>query len=427
MGNKLGNYNASKCRVDRRHLQEHWCSAEELLDMAVKFADWLEKTGYATYDPYDIWGTKFGIWARQIYYHKEAIGLPLITPLLALEMLWPGGRSLFVKKARYATADGQLVLAFLNLHATTREQRWLDKAESLAEELKGYSISGYRGHCWGYPFDWQNLDGFWKSNTPYITVTPYCFEAYLRLFELTQKKSYLDLVLSIINFVAYEIQDTEVSPNASAGSYSPFDRSKIVNTSAYRAFILFEVAYRFAKEAHKERAQRNLNFILQSQREDGAWLYAIGDSKQGFIDHFHTCFVLKNLYKLNRRLQSDTVRSAIHKGYEFYRRELFDSEGNPKYFALQARKQIIRLEMYNVAEAITLGTLLKDEIPEAFEMAHKLAMRVRQNYQLPDGHFVTRVYRGGVQHTFPFLRWPQAQMFYAVTNMLSVLLEAGFL
>jgi hypothetical protein len=117
------------------------------------------------------------------------------------------------------------------------------------------------------------------------------------------------------------------------------------------------------------------------------------------------------------------VRSAIHKGYGFYRRELFDSEGYPKYFALQPRRQIIRLEMYNVAEAITLGALLKDEIPEAFEMARKLAMRVREEFQLPDGHFVTRVYRGGLRHTFPFLRWPQAQMFLAITNLLSASLN----
>jgi hypothetical protein len=31
---------------------------------------------------------------------------------------------------------------------------------------------------------------------------------------------------------------------------------------------------------------------------------------------------------------------------------------------------------------------------------------------------VTRVFRGGFRHRFPFLRWPQAQLFYALTNLL---------
>ena len=121
---------------------------------------------------------------------------------------------------------------------------------------------------------------------------------------------------------------------------------------------------------------------------------------------------------MNRRLQSDNVQLAIHRGYEYYRRELFDSEGYPKCFALQPRPQVVHLEMYNVAEAITLGALIRDEIPEAFEVAHRLATRVREKYQLPDGHFVTRVYRGGFWHTFSYLRWSQAQMFYAATNLL---------
>jgi hypothetical protein len=74
--------------------------------------------------------------------------------------------------------------------------------------------------------------------------------------------------------------------------------------------------------------------------------------------------------------------------------------------------------MYNFAEAITLGALLRDSIPGAFELAQKLAAILCEQHQLRDGHFVTRVYRGGFRHTFPFLRWPQAQLFYSLTNLL---------
>ena len=74
--------------------------------------------------------------------------------------------------------------------------------------------------------------------------------------------------------------------------------------------------------------------------------------------------------------------------------------------------------MYDFAEGITLGALIGDMIPEAGELARSLANKLIQNYQLPDGHFVTRVFRGGFHHCFPFLRWPQAQLFYALTNLL---------
>jgi hypothetical protein len=117
-------------------------------------------------------------------------------------------------------------------------------------------------------------------------------------------------------------------------------------------------------------------------------------------------------------LGSGDVTGAIRKGFDYYRRALFGPDGLPRSFAVKPRTQIVRLEMYDFAEAITLGAVLRDEIPEAFALAHRLARIVCQQYQLPDGHFVTRVYIGGIRHTLPYLRWPQAQMFHALTNLL---------
>jgi hypothetical protein len=62
--------------------------------------------------------------------------------------------------------------------------------------------------------------------------------------------------------------------------------------------------------------------------------------------------------------------------------------------------------------------LLKDFIPDAFALAQNLAITLCGRYQQPQGYFVTRVFKAGFKHTFPFLRWPQAQLFYALTNLL---------
>jgi hypothetical protein len=383
-----------------------------------RFDALLEKTGYESYDPYDIWGTKYGVFSRRVYYEKGKIGLPLIAPILLLEMTFPGLRGMFVRKERFATADGQLTLAYLNLYQTTKDKKFLEKAKGLGEDMLKYSVPGYSGKCWGYPFDWQNNRGLWKKNTPYITCTPYCFEAYLGLYDATGEQRYLDIARSIATFVYTDLKDTPTGPDAAAGSYSPMDETKVVNASAYRAWVLFEADARFNLPAYREKAQRNLNFILQSQQPDGSWLYAVATPGEGFIDHFHTCFVLKKLFKINQRLHSVPVEDAIRKGYGYYRKALFRADGLPKAFALEPRTQIVTLEMYNFAEAITLGALLRDFIPDAFAMAQKLATVLCEKYQLPDGHFVTRVYRGGFRHTFPFLRWPQAQLFYSLTNLL---------
>jgi hypothetical protein len=281
-----------------------------------------------------------------------------------------------------------------------------------------YSVPGYSGKCWGYPFDWQNNRGLWKKNTPYITCTPYCFEAFLGLYDAIGEQRYLDIARSIATFVYTDLKDTPMGPDAAAASYSPMDETKVVNASAYRAWVLFEADKRFNLPEYKAKAQRNLNFILQSQQADGSWLYAVATPGEGFIDHFHTCFVLKKLFKINQSLNSSAVAEAIRKGYAYYREKLYRADGLPRAFALEPRTQIVTLEMYNFAEAITLGALLRDFIPDAYAVAQKLATTLCEKYQLADGHFVTRVYRGGFRHTFPFLRWPQAQLFYSLTNLL---------
>ncbi len=304
------------------------------------------------------------------------------------------------------------------MHELTGDRAYLDEAVALCDALIKSSVDGYSGYCWGYPFDWQNSTALWRKNTPYITTAPYCFEAFLKLHDETENARYLEAARSVAKFVYFDLHDSETSADAAAASYSPIDSSKVVNASAYRAYVLYEAAFRLGERGYADKAEKNLNFILQSQREDGSWLYALDSAGEAFIDHFHTCFVLKNLIKINRRLNDDRIGAAVRSGYDFYRRNLFYDDGLPRYFALEPRRQITRLEMYNVAEAITLGVLLKDEIPQAYERARDLALRVGREFQLPDGHFVTRVYRGGIRHKTAFLRWPQAQMFYALTNLL---------
>lgn len=388
------------------------------------FVAWFDEHGVESHDPYDLWGTRYGLFARRVYYRKHVFGTPLVAPLVAAEVLAPSLARRLVKKQRFATAEAQLALAFLNLYRLTLDNSYLARASALVKGLLDLSIAGYSGHCWGYPFDWQNQQALWRRNTPFITATPYCFEAFASLADATGDHELSGVAASIATFVANDLKDRHTTPEASAGSYSPIDTSMVINASAYRAFVLFESWRRFRKEQHRVIAQRNLQFVLDSQRSDGSWLYALDSPGEAFIDHFHTCFVLKNLAKLNRIVNSSRVRAAVEQGFEFYKSTLFHRADTPKSFAIEPRLQLARVETYNFAEAITLGTLLRDVIPEAFDMARSLTGSLIGSYQLLDGHFVTRTYVGGLRHKVPFLRWPQAQLFLALTNMLLVLKSA---
>ncbi len=397
---------------------ENNINISELKNSIDRFVAWLEKHGYESFDPYDIWGIPYSLWARRLYYNNTLLGLPFIAPILLIDTFIPGMRSFLVKKERFATADAQLTLAFLNLYKYSGDAKFLEKARALGQELLSYSIPGYSGYCWGYPFDWQNSGALWRKNTPFITATPYCFEAFLALYYCTHDTAYFDIAQSISRFVADDLKETPTGPDAAAGSYSPIDSSKVINASAYRAMVLTEASVRFKEPRYHEQADKNINFILQSQSADGSWLYEIDHTKGAFIDHFHTCFVLKNLYKINKHYHDTRISDATRRGFDYYRKALFNPDGTPRTFAVKPRFQIVIDDLYNYAEAITLCSLIDEEINGACGLAGDLAKRVVNNFQLSAGYFVTKVFRGGIKTTLPFIRWSQAQQFYALTNLL---------
>ena len=57
-----------------------------------RFENWLAQNGGASFDPYDWWGTRYGLFSRRLYYAKNPLGLPLIAPFLLAEIFWPSLR-----------------------------------------------------------------------------------------------------------------------------------------------------------------------------------------------------------------------------------------------------------------------------------------------------------------------------------------------
>ena len=49
-----------------------------------------------------------------------------------------------------------------------------------------------------------------------------------------------------------------------------------------------------------------MNFVIASQNEDGSWYYSM-DGQRDFVDHFHTCFVMKALAKIEQLTGSPAV------------------------------------------------------------------------------------------------------------------------
>jgi hypothetical protein len=384
------------------------------------FLRWLTSNGYTSYDQYDYWSTRYGIFAKRTYYHNHLLGSSFIAPLIILDTVFPATRRFLVQPKRFPIADAHLILGFLNCYQVANDHQYLSKAKEIAQELILSSIGGYSGHCWGYPFDWQTNRGLWKKEIPFITTTPYCFEAFLDLYDTTHEQKYLDIAHSSFLFAINDLKESREGPTIAACTYSPLDSTKVLNANAYRAYMLLEGYKRFGESVALEKAKKNINYILAHQNEDGSWLYAMENPQDNFIDNFHTCFVLKNLYKANQVLHDTQISAAIERGYAYYRKNLFYTDGTPKPFSKIGRLALVKIELYDYAEGIILNLLLCKEFNDAMDIADHLVSEVLTKYQKKDGSFITRINFGGIRNTVPYLRWPQAQLFYALTNYYKV-------
>src|SRR5207342_257753 len=103
---------------------------------------------------------------------------------------------------------------------------------------------------------------------------------------------------SIARHASVDIKDFKTSETANSCSYTPYDGGGVINAAAYRAFLLTSASLLFSNDNYWNIGERNLNFVLENQNPDGSWYYAV-DGVRDFVDHYHTCFVMKALAKIH--------------------------------------------------------------------------------------------------------------------------------
>ena len=380
------------------------------------FVDWLNRFGEISWDHQSYFAGPLGRRAKSLYYRHRAIGTMAVAPMILSEACLPSARRLFHRRIRFPIADAHYAMGFAFLCRATGDLEYLEKAIHFLNELKRSRCPGFREYCWGYPFDWVTRAGVIKKQTPLITTTPYVYEAFLQVHELQPREEWRDILASIARHAATDIKDYVSSPTASSCSYTPYGEGGVINAAAYRAFLLTSAGRLFADDNYSSMAERNLNFVLENQNKDGSWYYAT-DQVREFVDHFHTCFVMKALGKIYALTQHEGCYQALSRGLDYYLKNLFDEEGLPKPFAKAPRLTVYKRELYDCAECINLCLILRESLPQLEETLGLVIAEIIKNWVKPDGSFRSRRLHLGWDNV-PMHRWGQSQMFRSLAFFL---------
>jgi hypothetical protein len=392
-----------------------------------RFTAWLDRYGEVSRDHQSFFAGPIGGRAKALYYRHKLLGTAAVAPMIFLEAFVPAGRYLFHQPERFPIADAHYAMGFAFLFEASGRSQHLERAVHFLRELQKSRSSHFQEYCWGYPFDWVTRNGTLKAQTPFITTTPYAYEAFLQVYRILQRSEdakaktlksekltdeYKEILASIARHAAHDIKDFPTSEAASSCSYSPYDSGGVINAAAYRSFLLTSAARQFAPDDYRQIAERNLQFVLENQNPDGSWFYAV-DGVRDFVDHFHTCFVMKALAKIHALTGDECTLQALTRGVGYYLGNLFDTDGLPKPFSRAPRLTVYKRELYDCAECINLCLLLQDRFPQLKPKLETVVAGILRDWVKPDGSFRSRQLKLGWDNV-PMHRWAQAQMFRAL-------------
>jgi hypothetical protein len=266
---------------------------------------------------------------------------------------------------------------------------------------------------WGYDFPWQARAFYLPPFYPTVVCTSFVVDA-LAAAEHPVSCAVIRGATSFVRDHLHRHADT----TGSCYSYSPHDRTRVLNASLFAGKILARAA--LAAEPAEARQLRNeaiqtVTYVVARQRADGAWIYGEAGHWQ-WVDNLHTGYVLGTIADI-ARLIGDPQRweESLVRGLAYYRKHLFGPDLTPYYFADRPG----RLDSHTVAQSVLTLLAFREHDPALPGQARRvLEIGVERLFDPGRRGFM---YQQGrvLKHRTIYLRWSQAWMLHALAAWLA--------
>ena len=356
-----------------------------------------------SYDPYDLWsiptlGNLKSGWSNNKV--SSILAIPLIG---AAELLIPIASRKFFSAPKNYFANS---LALEYFYSSIRDKScYLNLLQSLQSS----------DHGWGLPFAWHSKNGCYPAGLSFITHSLYPMEALLHMsknLNMPEAKYAFNTFKGTWDFLQ-KLHVMQENKNGLALSYAPINEPRIVinaNTYAAAAYAIHaNNNNEINREIAVDQASNITKWVISQQQDDGSWLYYSDNGSGNFIDCFHSCFVVKNLIKIQHYLPELTVQiqPAVERGWRYIQDNFYDDrQGLCRRFSLRSHRDPFRWDLYDQAEY--LGLLIDFSL---YDEAYDFTKKVEQRF-FKDQHWYCRLDIFGRRWGKDFLRWGIAPYLY---------------
>lgn len=288
------------------------------------------------------------------------------------------------------------------------------RAQALVERLSELRVHRFPEAAWGYHFDVETRFFFYAATTPNTIATAFTGLALLEADSAFGTPGAGELAEGAGEFFLRRVPQTAGSEGAYFG-YLPDDRTPIHNANLLACALLTALARRTGRTDFERAARQGVAYARAHQRPDGSWPYA-EDPRGGWVDGFHTGYVLDALATCAQGLDDRAAEEAYVLGLDFYARHLFADERVPKFLV----DSTYPVDGQCVAQAIRTFSIAAELESDWLARAAAVFGYAVAEMDRDDGAFAFQRHRLWVDRT-PHVRWVQAPMLEA----LSVLYEAA--
>ncbi|MCS6965774.1 MAG: terpene cyclase/mutase family protein [Candidatus Kapabacteria bacterium] len=269
--------------------------------------------------------------------------------------------------------------------------------------------------AWGYDFPWEARRMSLPARAPTIVATGIVTQGLFRAAVVLGDTQAGSLCKRAAEELLQRFPRSYEDGECLCWAYSPVDNQRVLNATLMGARLCAHAYALGGGAKFAQHARRSVRFALMHQHVDGSFPYAVGDDPRRWVDHFHTGYVLECLREYARFVGDETISEPLCRGWNYYRRSLFTSDGLPRF----SSRRTYPLDATACAQAIRALCRFGE-----IAAAERVARWAVEHLQHPDGSFAYRRYRFWIHRTV-FMRWSVAWMFAALAELLRSRAESG--
>jgi len=367
----------------------------------------MEAEKFKGYDPYDTLNSS-------IPFHYLGKWGPVLAIQLQKRNPFNIRALLGIKKDYNPKAMGLLLHAYSLDYQQNKKEATLEKMDFFFNWLLQNRTKGCEEYCWGYNFDWASPVKFLEKFSPTIVVSGFIAKGVFEYYQATQNPKAVEVLKSIGDFTQNKLAWTKTDKGHCV-SYSTKIVDCCYNANMLGAELYARLYFLTKQDKYKVLACKMTDFTIAYQKKSGVWNYSI-DLKTGKertqID-FHQGYVLDSIHYVIKYCGENPIYlNALKIGAEYYFNNQFKANGQ-SIFRVPNEYPV---EIHNQAQGIVTLSRLTYLSDKYAPFAAIIAKWTAAHMQSEKGYFYYKKYPIHTIKT-PFMRWSQAWMFLALTEL----------